>query len=196
MDDTTISFDFSNYINPNASIVDPSLSQQAQLPPPQQLQSPILPEHYGNSRFLDDSTSSDSLIWINANGPHCDPFIHTPEPTISPPVFEEGDLLPYEQMEPDHSKSITQNELNYELPSVLSLLPLLPSQAIPANSEEPVHQPLTGGDVLPAFEMVFLNNLSYEQYMALQGQPRCELVMVHELSPYDTDGDIVMYEQL
>lgn len=195
IDATTISFDFDNNIPPAAPIV------KVETPSPD-------PYPYPEPEYLDtfpsyDSTSATSSFWVRANDPLCEPFIATPEPTISPPIFvtEPMQLYPTLIAPSLPSDSMIQND-NYELPSPLSLLPmlpLLPSQSTSSNGElsaQP-HFPmeeLNFYPVLPAFEIAFMSNNSFEQYIYPQQQPQCEFVMLCELHPCDDSA--LIYEQL
>lgn len=234
MEATTISFDFDD-ANPPAS-----------QPLPESSQIPVMKQHLSHMSQIsqppvdfpsDDSTSSASLAIIRGVDPFCEPFMMTPEPSLSPPVFDSISIPPslassaplycpcgcgiiLEATRKNCSESsilvsttTNPHELNYERDqfvqsSPLSLLPLLlPSQPVlmdnvecgvemleprylPSWSEPNLHF------CLPAFEMAFRTNRTYEHFVTHPHQPQSELEIMSELSPYDHHDSAVVYEPL
>lgn len=200
---TTISFDFDAYLPPSTSIVQP---QSVDQPLPQ------LPLNFPSV----DSTSDASLVYVHVDPEEdllCEPFITTPDPTLSMPVFGSEPLLPsaalpYCPISSSISFSDSFDQNPYILPSsALSLLPLLPSQQINSNIVDndiemlvQQHFPVDGSDFcfcLSSFESMFMSNDTHEYFMSLQQQqPQCEFIMFTELSPCDYTDNSLVYEQL
>lgn len=129
MDATTISFDYD--ANP------PSVSlpiEQQQSSPPQRVVTP-----YRDFHMLNDSTSSASMVFISPNRDEdilCGPLMTTPEPSMSPCVFD-SELLPTSfALSPlpsnehsEYSNCVNSPTTNYEsyfqTSTPLSLLPQL-----------------------------------------------------------------------
>lgn len=207
---TTISFDFD-------TVAPPSLALSVVQRHPAPLQ-PLHPPHSPHPINFPsyDSTSSASLFHFEA-GPEddilCEPFISTPDPTISLPVFR-SDSLPSLHVSaycPITSNISDWNALDQnsnDIPSALSLLPFIPAQ--PTNSNKAgtdmksllqQHFPADGNDFcfcLPSFESAFMSNDTFEYFTSLQRpqQPQCEFVMYMELAPCDNTDSTIVYEQL
>lgn len=171
---------------------------------------PSLQTH--DSILIDDSTAS--LVCI-AHDPMddllCEPFIGTPEPSLSSAVFEvvsasDSFLIKnfmsydsesshidasYEPTSPvisdfiePSSPPLYDDYMSYEISSPLSLLPFL--------LQPPVH----GADpnVLPSFEQAFMDNSAYGEIIE-QYQPQIE-VEVEIVSVYELSDRTLIYEQL
>lgn len=159
--DTTGSFDYDT-TDSYDSYVDPSSTSLVLLPPPVstsrvQVQSPVLLPPHDNSTY--------SFIQFRGD-PEDEPFITTPDPTMSPPLS----IQPWE------------------------LLPLLqPPQPILVENailDQPDQQQQQGNFSaidnrlwLPAFELAFMNERSYENYVLLERPVHMELAV--DLSPWD-----------
>lgn len=201
MDYTTISFDFD--ANPPA----------AQLP--QHSTSSHIPSQHSEHFPSYDSTSSSSLVYIapdHADDLFCQPFITTPEPTMSPSIFDSAPFPPSiaSPTPPDgrfdENSAILHNQ-NYDpyMPSPsMSLLPLLlPSQPMLTNlmcsnnyynigmstNQQPApytyYARYENGnlrDCLPSSDGAFLNNGTFEPFIT--AQPQTEFELIAELSPF------------
>lgn len=199
LDWTTISFDFDANLPPPMSI-DQSYSSSIHVSSPS---SPLL------NPVFDNNDSTASLVYI-AHDPMddllCEPFIGTPEPSFSPPIFEAVSIsesviddfisydpmpsygnISYESVSPNHMSyepsMPNNNNISYDTSSPLSLLPLLlPPPEHDANSQL----------FLPTFELVFMDDNVYEQFID-EHHPQLE---VEVLSAYERSDRTLIYEEL
>lgn len=202
LDWTTISFDFDAPIHTPTSI-EQSRSSSMHVSSPS---SPLI-----NSVF-DESDSTASFVHI-AHDPMddllCDPFIGTPEPSISPPVYEAVSIsdsslfnslisydpmssnanMSYETSSPNHisyepaTPNNNNNNISYDTSSPLYLLPLqLPPPEYDVYTQF----------FVPTFELAFMDNDAYDQFID-EYRPQLE---VEVLTAYERSNRSLIYEQL
>lgn len=214
MDATTISFDF----DANLPSVSLSLELQQSSPPRR-----IVTSHHDVS-MLDDSTSSASVVFISPNRDDdilCEPLFATPEPTLSPCVFNSA-LLPTSPISPissnenfaysncSNSSTIVNYDTYIQTTTPVSLLPQMfapISNNVDYDNEILITQdlvPLSSISIryihpsdlhltLPALELDFMNNHTYEYFIH---QAPIEIEVITDLSPYDGCEETLIYTQL
>lgn len=214
MDATTISFDFD--ANPPSVSLSIELQQSS---PPRRIVTP----NYDVS-MLDDSTSSASVVFISPNRDDdilCEPLFATPEPTLSPCVFDSV-LLPTSPISPissnehfaysncSNSSTIPNYDMYIQPVTPLSLLPqmftpvsnnvdydneiFITQDVVPLSSIRYIHPEDDNLHLtLPVLELVFMNNPTYEYFIQ---QTPIEIEVITELSPYDGCEETLIYTQL
>lgn len=140
----------------------------------------------------DNSASSASLVHIAfdpLNDLLCEPFIGTPEPSLSPSVFGSGSVPPM-HFALNAASPVYLNDVGGAVTSSLSLLPyILPPQANTmdfACSENDIDRDHHHSS---EFELVFMDN---DHFIQQQPQPQS----VADPSPYDYSDRTLIYEQL
>lgn len=168
--------------------------------------SPSSPSSPLINAVFDTNDSTASLVYI-AHDPMddflCEPFITTPEQSISPPIFEAVSAsdsflidnliiydpmssnvnMSYETSSPNNNMSYepaisnnNNNNMSYETSSPLPLLPFLPSP-----SEQ---------SFVPTFELAFMD--AYDQFID-EYHPQLEIEV---LSTYERSDRTIIYEHL
>lgn len=170
MDAKTITFDFE--ANPPPVAV---------LPIEEWSSSSMLPSYEPSViSATDESMSSDSYFIIE-NDPQ--PFIESPEPSLSPSVFVHemvyDNHMSYEPVSP-----ISDNNMSYEPSPPLVLLPMLPQAENESDSQS----------VLPAFELAFMDTRAYEQFVDLY-QPQLDVEML-SVVVFERSDRTLIYEEL
>lgn len=179
---TTISFDFDANPPPSVSL-EQSRSSSMHVSP----SSPILNQVFDNE---DTTASLVYILYDPLDALLCEPFIGTPEPSLSPAAFETVDYFSYEAPSPNHmsyepslpNEDDDKNKMSYETSSPVTLLPMLilPSDH-DANSQF----------FVPTFELAFMDDDVYDQFFD-EYQPQLE--SMH--SVYERSDRTFEYEQL
>lgn len=172
MDDTTISFNFD---------VKPPLPPAVPIEPSRSNSSMEVSSQPSINSAPNDSMLSGSFCFVGRDPQDCEPFMDTPEPSMSPPVFDAISISDaHHNIEFDEPVSPISDNMSYEPSSPLALLPMLP-------------QPVYDSQVfLSTFELEFLDNEAYERFI-LQHHPLAE---IDTSSPYERSERSLSWEQL